>query len=153
MTTDAPKAPDVGEPMGADKHWRATPGPCLLCGSMLRPWFARNDRHYQRCPECGLLSVPEGLAVDSEGRSIYESQDASVFEADGNEGYYFDHETNLSNSRRKLAFVERHLPRRSRLLDAGANFGHFLKVASAAYSARGSSLARLPSTGAAGTSG
>jgi hypothetical protein len=52
--------------------------------------------------------VPEGLARDAHGASIYESEHENVFEADGNEGYYFDHETNLANSRRKLAFVERH---------------------------------------------
>jgi len=87
-----------------------------------------------------MLWVPEGLALDSRGTSIYESDEASVFEIDGNDGYYFDHETNLANSRRKLTFVEHDLPRGSRLLDAGANFGHFLKVASTVYSASGFDL-------------
>lgn len=103
-------------------------------------WFARQGRHYQRCAGCGLLSVPEGLARDSAGVSIYESQDSSVFESDGNDGYYFDHESNLANCRRKLHFVERHLPHGARLLDAGANFGHFLKAAAPAYEASGFEL-------------
>jgi 2-polyprenyl-3-methyl-5-hydroxy-6-metoxy-1,4-benzoquinol methylase len=80
--------------------------------------------------------VPEGVATDTTGASIYESE-ASVFEVDGNAGYYFDHETNLANSRRKLAFVEEHLPAGSSLLDVGANFGHFLSMAGDRYRARG----------------
>jgi 2-polyprenyl-3-methyl-5-hydroxy-6-metoxy-1,4-benzoquinol methylase len=115
---------------------------CLLCGGGLKPWFARDQRHYERCRDCGLIVVPEGLALDSEGRSIYESQEASIFEADGNEGYYFDDQTNLLNCRRKLAFVERRLARGSRLLDAGANFGHFLKAAEAVYQASGFELSQ-----------
>jgi len=79
------------------------------------------------------------VAVDDRGQSIYESE-SNVFEADGNEGYYFDHETNLANSRRKLSFVERHLPAGSRLLDAGANFGHFLSVAKNHYEVAGFDL-------------
>jgi SAM-dependent methyltransferase len=72
--------------------------------------------------------------------SIYESQDASVFEADGNEGYYFDHDSNLANCRRKLQFVRQYLPAGGRLLDAGANFGHFLRVADGVYQAAGFEL-------------
>ena len=61
---------------------------CLLCGGILNAWSAFNNRHYERCSHCGLLSVPEGLAVDSHGVSVYESQVASVFEADGNESSF-----------------------------------------------------------------
>lgn len=118
----------------------APPKACPICGGDLRDWFARNGRRYQRCAGCNLLSVPEGLAVDSAGTSIYESQDASVFETDGNEGYYFDHDSNLANCRRKLRFVGQHLPGGARLLDAGANFGHFLKVAGPDYEASGFDL-------------
>lgn len=109
---------------------------CPLCNTALRLWFARGDRHYERCPGCGLLVVPEGVATDSTGTSIYEAE-VNVFESDGNAGYYFDHQTNLANSRRKLAFVQEHLPSGSSLLDAGANFGHFLSVSSERYRARG----------------
>jgi 2-polyprenyl-3-methyl-5-hydroxy-6-metoxy-1,4-benzoquinol methylase len=84
-----------------------------------------------------LVRVPEGLAVGADGVSIYESREDSVFNADGNDGYYFDHESNLANCRRKLAFVRRHLPDGARACDVGANFGHFLKVAGSVYRVAG----------------
>ena len=82
---------------------------CMLCGADFRPWFRRQERHFERCPRCGLIVVPEGLAVDVNGVSIYESQQ-SVFESDGNEGDYLDHEANLANCRSKLAWVADGLP-------------------------------------------
>jgi 2-polyprenyl-3-methyl-5-hydroxy-6-metoxy-1,4-benzoquinol methylase len=127
----------VSEAMAdVEERWLRT-AECPLCGGQRRAWFARQGRHYERCDRCGLLSVPEGLARDSEGTSIYESREESVFASDGNDGYYFDHESNLANCRRKLRFVARHLTGGSRLLDAGANFGHFLKVSAGVYEARG----------------
>jgi SAM-dependent methyltransferase len=113
---------------------------CPICQGAFHFWFSRGARHYERCGDCGLLVVPEGLALDSAGVSIYESVDESVFEIDGNDGYYFDDDTNLANSHRKLAFVERYLPHGSRLLDAGANFGYFLKTACESYRASGFEL-------------
>ena len=51
----------------------AEAGMCLLCGAQRLPWFSRGARRYERCPGCGLLVVPEGLALDPSGVSIYES--------------------------------------------------------------------------------
>jgi 2-polyprenyl-3-methyl-5-hydroxy-6-metoxy-1,4-benzoquinol methylase len=129
----------VSEVTARESSWDTT-AVCPLCRGVVRPWFSRGERHYERCSGCGLLSVPEGLAVDAAGVSIYESQDDSVFEADGNDGYYFDLDSNLANCRRKLLFIESYLPGGARLLDAGANFGHFLKVAESAYQASGFEL-------------
>ncbi|HXK09231.1 MAG TPA: class I SAM-dependent methyltransferase [Vicinamibacteria bacterium] len=123
----------------APRGGSSSPSGCLLCGGTSRFWFARGDRHYERCGVCGLLVVPQGVATDASGVSIYESE-TSVFLADGNTGYYFDHETNLANSRRKLALVEEHVTDGSSLMDAGANFGHFLSVAAGRYRARGFDL-------------
>jgi SAM-dependent methyltransferase len=111
-------------------------GLCLLCGAPRVWWFSRAGRQVDRCSRCGLILVPDGLAVDSSGASIYESE-TSIFEVDGNEGYYLDHETNLANCRLKLAWVHADLPPGARLLDAGANFGHFLKVAQEGYDSEG----------------
>lgn len=112
---------------------------CLLCGAALRPWFAKASRHFTRCPACGLVVVPEGMATNEDGVSIYEAEE-NVFAADGNDGYYMDHESNLANSRLKLDWVRRDLAAGARLLDAGSNFGHFLKVAQEHFDASGFDL-------------
>jgi 2-polyprenyl-3-methyl-5-hydroxy-6-metoxy-1,4-benzoquinol methylase len=112
---------------------------CLVCGALLRRWFAKSSRHFTRCPACRLVVVPEGVARNDRGQSIYEAED-DVFSADGNDGYYMDHESNLANSRLKLRWVRRDLAPGSRLLDAGSNFGHFLKVAQETYDATGFDL-------------
>jgi SAM-dependent methyltransferase len=83
--------------------------------------------------------VPEGVATNERGQSIYEAEE-NVFAADGNDGYYMDHESNLDNSRLKLRRVLRDLAPGSRLLDAGSNFGHFLQVARDHYDAIGFDL-------------
>ena len=57
---------------------------CLLCGAPLHAWFAKAKRHFTRCPACGLVVVPEGVATNAGGVSIYEAED-SVFAADGND--------------------------------------------------------------------
>jgi SAM-dependent methyltransferase len=110
-------------------------GACPVCGGSWRRWFERDGRHYVRCRSCRLASVAEGLVRDHAGKSIYEV-DNSIFLERGADGYYLD-PTNLLNSARKLAWVARDLPAPARLLDAGSNFGHFLKVAGDRYDARG----------------
>src|SRR5258708_21946881 len=109
---------------------------CLVCGAPRSPWFSKAGRQVDRCSRCRLIVVPAGLALDSSGLSIYESE-TSIFEVDGNEGYYLDHDVNLANCRTKLAWVCADLPAGARLLDAGAHFGHFLKVAQDRYDAEG----------------
>ncbi len=85
------------------------------------------------------MVVPEGIATNERGVSIYEAEE-NVFAADGNDGYYMDHESNLANSRLKLDWVRHDLAPGARLLDAGSNFGHFLKVAQEHYDASGFDL-------------
>jgi SAM-dependent methyltransferase len=115
---------------------------CTICGTTMREWFVKVGRTLLRCPSCRLVAVREGLAVGRAGGSIYEAED-NVFEADGNDGYYFDQETALRNARLKLAWVERDLAGGARLLDAGSNFGHFLKVAGERYLATGFDLSPM----------
>jgi SAM-dependent methyltransferase len=106
---------------------------CPLCGAVFQDWFVKQGRRLARCPECGLVSVPDGLVADKNGVSIYESDD-NIFLKDGNEAYYLD-ETNLRSCRVKLDWIRRYLPEGSGLLDVGANYGHFLAVAREFYPA------------------
>ena len=101
-----------------------------------------------RCPSCGLIAVPAGLARTHEGVSVYEAS-RPVFLADGNEGYYLDHEANHHAARDKLAWLARFVEPGSRILDVGSGFGHFLALARERYRATGLELA--PSAAAAAT--
>ena len=101
----------------------------------MEPWCRKLDRDVVRCAVCGHITVPAGLMRNANGVSIYEN-DASIFEADGNDAYYFD-ETNARAARAKLDFVTRYASRGGRLLDVGASFGHFLAEARTCFQARG----------------
>jgi len=89
----------------------------------------------QRCAGCRLVLVPAGVATGATGVSIYE-EEVPIFAADGNLDYYLD-DAQFENFRIKLDWVRRHLPDGAHLLDAGANYGHFLKIAQAVYRAEG----------------
>jgi SAM-dependent methyltransferase len=104
---------------------------CPLCGAATYAWFVKQGRSLVRCSGCRLVLVPDGLAVNDEGVSIYETED-NVFLQDGNEAYYLD-ETNLRSCRVKLNWVRRYLRDGASLLDVGANYGHFLKTACEIY--------------------
>ncbi|MGD0090655.1 MAG: class I SAM-dependent methyltransferase [Planctomycetota bacterium] len=111
------------------------PDKCSLCGSTLREWCHKGQRCVLRCTACGLLSVPEGVKLTAAGVSIYEDE-SNVFFAGGNENYYLD-ESNMWSCHAKLEWVKRHARPLGRLLDAGANFGHFLYAAKADFDAMG----------------
>lgn len=108
---------------------------CPVCGGILADWVVKQQRQIQRCQKCALLWVPAGVAVGPSGASIYE-EETPIFMLDGNADYYMD-EGHIENFVSKLNWVEKYLPAKSRLLDAGANYGHFLKVASDRYDAVG----------------
>ena len=111
---------------------------CSVCGGPTADWFAVSARTYQRCRECGLICVKEGLAKGPSGLSIYEEED-SVFLQDGNASYYLD-ESNLRSCELKHRWVMRFLRPGSSLLDVGSNFGHFLKAVSPDLVGRGLEL-------------
>lgn len=117
---------------------------CLACEKRGRFWTKKAGRDVWRCASCGLVWVPEGLVVGEGGASIYEG-DTPIFLQDGNEQYYLD-ETNLISCRQKVEWVAEHVPRGARLLDAGANFGHFLSVARDHFDAVGVELSRAAVT-------
>ena len=115
--------------------------PCLLCSSTrARFWTTKAGRQVDRCPDCHCIWVPDGLVRNDKGESIYEEEEP-IFLKDGNEQYYLD-ETNLLSCRVKVRWVEESLPRGRRLLDVGANFGHFLKEASERFDATGIEISK-----------
>lgn len=109
--------------------------PCPVCGGSLHNWVIKQERQIQRCEDCRLLWVPAGVATGPSGVSIYE-EETPIFMRDGNADYYMD-EGHIENFVNKLNWVSEYLPAGRRLLDAGANYGHFLKVASEQYDAVG----------------
>lgn len=89
----------------------------------------------ERCTRCDLIWVPAGVAIGASGVSIYE-EEVPIFAQEGNADYYLD-PAQLDNFRDKLAWVRSVLRDGATLLDAGANYGHFLAVAGELYRARG----------------
>ena len=77
--------------------------------------------------------MPQGV-LETDGLTVYE-QDPPVFLRDGNTDYYLD-DSNFDNARRKLSWVRCFKPQ-GRLLDVGANFGHFAAVARDTYEVAG----------------
>jgi 2-polyprenyl-3-methyl-5-hydroxy-6-metoxy-1,4-benzoquinol methylase len=113
---------------------------CLACGRRGALWTTKAGRDVWRCALCRLVWVPEGLVVGEGGATIYEGE-TPIFLRDGNEQYYLD-ETNLISCRQKVGWIAEHVRPGARLLDAGANFGHFLSVARDRYDAVGVELSR-----------
>jgi SAM-dependent methyltransferase len=95
----------------------------------------KQSRAVERCTRCGLIWVPAGVAIGASGLTIYE-EEVPIFAQEGNADYYLD-PAQLDNFRDKLGWVRSHLRDGATLLDAGANYGHFLAVASSVYRARG----------------
>jgi 2-polyprenyl-3-methyl-5-hydroxy-6-metoxy-1,4-benzoquinol methylase len=108
---------------------------CPLCSSESRLWFVGRDRHVRRCQHCGFIWVPQGLSRNPDGQSIYEANNPIFFD-DGNENYYLD-DANFTNARIKLKLVRQIVPLGAHLIDVGAGFGHFVKLAQEHYVATG----------------
>lgn len=105
-----------------------------------RFWVEKAGRDVHRCVDCGCIWVPAGLMTNERGESIYEEEEP-IFLKDGNEQYYLD-ETNTLSCRAKVEWVGRYLPRGKRILDVGANFGHFLAEARQRWDATGIEISR-----------
>src|SRR5262249_21394788 len=108
---------------------------CPLCLNGSRVWLISRDRHVRRCQHCGFIWVPEGLSRNPDGQSIYEA-DKPIFFDDGNENYYLD-DASFTNARIKLKLVRQIVPSGAKLIDLGAGFGHFIKLAQEHYAATG----------------
>jgi 2-polyprenyl-3-methyl-5-hydroxy-6-metoxy-1,4-benzoquinol methylase len=104
---------------------------CQICGKKMSKWSVKLGRAYYRCPECHFVCIPDGVLMTENGLTIYEDGDA-IFMDEGRSEYYLD-DTNLKSIRRKLEKVQEYVSQGSSLLDAGANYGHFLSLAKEVY--------------------
>ncbi|RPJ28819.1 MAG: class I SAM-dependent methyltransferase [Chloroflexi bacterium] len=123
---------------------------CPLCGSPVSEnKFSKNEFVYKKCPFCGVLFVANELSELDLAR--YYSK--SYYEADGSndkgrKGYpsYMKAQESLRDSfKQKLQVVRKHITS-GRLLDAGAAYGTFLKLASADYTCVGLELSEYAAT-------
>lgn len=108
---------------------------CPICNSSLKIWHNKIKRNIYKCTSCSLLIVPEGVALNQNGISIYEEDDA-FFLKNGRKNYYLD-ESNFLSCQYKLNIVKQHVVINTTALDIGANFGQFLKTASRDYNISG----------------
>jgi SAM-dependent methyltransferase len=86
-----------------------------------------------RCPSCGFAWVPDGVMRTGSGVSIYEDATRALFEDFAD--YYRDASANEA-ARTKLDWVTR-FASGGRLLDVGANYGHFVRSATGRFDAIG----------------
>ena len=97
-------------------------------------WLARQGRQLLRCSGCGFAWVPEGLLLTPRGVSIYEDVEQNLFDREAD--YYRD-DGAVDAARAKLAWVSGLAGTGGRLLDVGANFGQFVRLAGERFDATG----------------
>lgn len=101
---------------------------CALCGSTGRPFFVKRGIDVLLCNGCRNAFVPPS-AIPENLESIYSQAYFEGGEATGYPGYRADRELLFQNFRERLDFIEKAGPPGRRLLDVGAAYGFFLKVA------------------------
>lgn len=101
---------------------------CGLCGAPGRPFLVKRGVDVYICSGCGNGFVPS-FAIPDDLESIYSQAYFEGGEVTGYPGYLADRELLLRNFAERLAFIEDARPNGRRLLDVGAAYGLFLKVA------------------------
>jgi SAM-dependent methyltransferase len=105
------------------------PGECRLCGGAGEPWLVKAGFPIQRCRSCDNRFLPESVIPDDlEGlyaREYFEGRGST-----GYPGYLADAVLLERNFSERLAWIES-FRRPGRLLEIGAAYGLFLKVARA----------------------
>lgn len=107
---------------------------CDVCGAAGGLWVERRGRQLLRCPTCGFAWVPQGVLCTGTGVSIYEDEEGSLFESQAD---YYQDASARDAALAKIEWVARFTPPGRRLLDVGANIGHFVSVARQSYEAVG----------------
>jgi 2-polyprenyl-3-methyl-5-hydroxy-6-metoxy-1,4-benzoquinol methylase len=109
--------------------------PCPVCGAPGERWVHHDRRDLIRCRRCRFAWVPQGVMRTEAGTSIYEG-DEPIFFTEAQRDYYRD-EATVEAARAKVEWVSGYVAPGGRLLDVGANFGHFVQQASQRYDAIG----------------
>ena len=113
---------------------------CQLCGTeSLSPAFSRNGFNYHRCSNCAALFVDLNMANAAIHARYNETYFESERNAEGRQGYPSYRETRdtlTAGFLQKLKLVTKYVDR-GRLLDAGAAYGFFLKVAEPYFQGEG----------------
>ena len=114
---------------------------CPLCGMPVpEVKFLLQKFTYKKCLFCGALFVADELSsvnlAEYYSREYYEAEGSDNKERRGYPSYMQLQESLEDSFRQKLQVVRRYMPS-GRLLDAGAAYGTFLKVANEYYSGFG----------------
>src|SRR6185436_12732886 len=99
-------------------------GICDVCGTAGRIWTSSDGRDLLRCPSCGFVWVRQGLMRTTDGLSIYEDANGTLFNSQAD--YYLD-EGARDAAAAKLEWVTQFTRPGGRLLDVGANVGLFVR--------------------------
>jgi SAM-dependent methyltransferase len=104
---------------------------CVACGGAVEPAFTKDGFELVSCGACGLL-MRRRLPGRDELEQIY-SPEYFAFDADrpvdGYADYLGDAERHRETARRRLALLDRLVPKRGKLLDVGAAAGFFVDEA------------------------
>lgn len=99
---------------------------CPVCGDLSAGvWMEKFQRVYNRCRLCNHIFVELNENIIRKNREKY--VDGTFFSNEGNVNYYMD-QTNIKSMSLKLKWVKK-FQEKGALLDIGAGFGDFLKVA------------------------
>lgn len=114
---------------------------CLACGSAdIQSEFERGGYSYIRCKNCNTLYVGEKLTTGDVhvhyNEDYYEADNAEGEDRQGYPSYREGRTSLLQGFEQKLNFVRR-FASAGRLLDAGAAYGYFVKVAEPYFQSSG----------------
>ena len=97
-------------------------------------WFDKFERSIFRCSSCNHVFVLLDKEMLKATINSYDNGD--FFIKDDNESYYFE-DTNIFSMKHKLNWVNQFCKTKGDLLDIGAGFGHFLKIAQNQFKSEG----------------
>jgi 2-polyprenyl-3-methyl-5-hydroxy-6-metoxy-1,4-benzoquinol methylase/DNA-directed RNA polymerase subunit RPC12/RpoP len=124
------------DPMNAKATRSSMETVCRICGTLTQPHLD-DIRGYDlhRCPECSFVQVAQ--------QPSQQDLDAIYQESYFSHSKYRDEKALEVENRRRLKFIESHVPEGSHLLEAGCGDGSFLQVAKDRYQVQGFDLSAV----------